>query len=121
VLFVTDVPRQTQFYQSVASMALLQADAEHAVLELMGFQLVVHALRGVPDASADISGGAVPREDAYVKLCLPVQRIAAVRDMVTALGGSLRPPDSEWSARGFRACDGVDPEGNVFQLRERAD
>jgi hypothetical protein len=28
--------------------------------------------------------------------------------------------EKEWSARGFRACDGYDPEGNVFQVREKA-
>lgn len=26
----------------------------------------------------------------------------------------------EWEARGFRACDGRDPEGNVLQVREAA-
>jgi hypothetical protein len=28
--------------------------------------------------------------------------------------------DKEWSARGFRACETVDPEGNVIQFREDA-
>jgi hypothetical protein len=35
-------------------------------------------------------------------------------------GGELNPPDKEFAARGFRACDGHDPEGNVLQLREIA-
>jgi hypothetical protein len=26
--------------------------------------------------------------------------------------------EKEFEARGFRACDGYDPEGNVVQLRE---
>lgn len=43
VVFVANVPRMTQFYQAVASMALLQEDDLHAVLELEGFQLVIHA------------------------------------------------------------------------------
>jgi len=52
--------------------------------------------------------------------CDPVDSLAAARARVAMLGGRLDPADREWSARGFRACDGVDPEGNVFQLREPA-
>ena len=34
------------------------------------------------------------------------------------LGGRVKPVHDEWEARGFRACDGHDPEGNVIQVRE---
>jgi hypothetical protein len=30
----------------------------------------------------------------------------------------LNPPDAEWLFEGSRVCDGHDPEGNVFQLRQ---
>lgn len=45
-----------------------------------------------------------------------------MRTRVTAasLGGHIKPAAAEWSARGFRACDGHDPEGNVLQVRETA-
>ncbi len=36
VLFVADVPRMTQFYQTLAAMVLLREDSQHAVLELEG-------------------------------------------------------------------------------------
>jgi hypothetical protein len=29
----------------------------------------------------------------------------------------VQAADKEWAWRGFRACDGVDPEGNVVQIR----
>ena len=32
--------------------------------------------------------------------------------------GALYPSHKEWDARGFRACDGYDPEGNIVQLRK---
>ena len=35
-----------------------------------------------------------------------------------ALGGSVQGPEHECEARGSRACDGVAPEGNMFQVRE---
>lgn len=121
VLFVSDVPRVTRFYQSVAAMTLLHADADHAVLECMGFQLIVHAMRGAPEGDVPADGGPALREDSYTKLCYPVQNLATARGMAATLGGSVQPPEREWSARGFRACDGADPEGNVFQVREPAD
>jgi len=119
VLFVANVPNMTRFYRTVASMALLHEDKGHAILELQGFQLVIHALRGEPDLPA--AGGQVPaRQDAHVKVCLPVASIAAARSSAGSLGGAVYPPAKEWEARGFRACDGTDPEGNVFQVRQNA-
>jgi predicted enzyme related to lactoylglutathione lyase len=53
-------------------------------------------------------------------LCLPVVSIAAARSLAVAHGGAIKSPQHEWEARGFRACDGYDPEGNVIQVRESA-
>ena len=49
-----------------------------------------------------------------------VPSIAEARVRAAGLGGEVWPVDREWEAtsRGFRACDGRDPEGNVFQVRE---
>jgi predicted enzyme related to lactoylglutathione lyase len=116
VLFVANVSKMTQFYQSLASMTLIHSDDQHAVLEVEGFQLVVHALRG----AKKIEGAPIVREDSYVKLCFPVESIAAARTRASALGGSVKPERNAFEARGFRACDGHDPEGNVFQVRETA-
>jgi hypothetical protein len=120
VLFVADVERVAAFYQGVAAMQRVAAGAEHELLESPGFQLVIHRLRGEPEPTRDENGSPLVREDAYSKLCLPVDAIAAARSRALSLGGYLRPPEDEWQARDFRACDGHDPEGNVFQVRERA-
>jgi predicted enzyme related to lactoylglutathione lyase len=117
VVFVADVPGMTRFYQSLADMRLLHEDAEHAVLEIAGFQLVVHRLRGAPRAR---EGQVLVRQDSYVKICLPVESLAAARARAAALGGLVKSAEHEFVARGFRACDGNDPEGNVMQVREDA-
>jgi hypothetical protein len=109
----------THFYQTVASMVLLSQDRDHAILELAGLAVVIHALRGEPPVLPGPGGHLRIREDTYVKLCLPVQSIAAARAKA-ALGGALQPAAKEWQARGFRACDGHDPDGNVWQVREGA-
>lgn len=113
VVFVADVSRMARFYRDLFSMRVLHDDADHAVLENDGLQLTIHALRDEPEGNAT-------RFDTYVKLCFPVDRIADARARAPSLGGELWPPEKEWTApeRGFRACDGRDPEGNVFQVRE---
>ena len=114
VVFVADVARVAAFYRRVFDMRDLEGDATYVVLACEGLQLTIHALRGEPEPS----GG--PREETYVKLCLPVSSLAIARDAAAAAGGALLPVDREWTSasRGFRAVDGHDPEGNVFQARE---
>jgi predicted enzyme related to lactoylglutathione lyase len=117
VVFVADVRRVSTFYRELASMSVLLEDEGYAVMEAEGFQLVIHRLSGEPQ----VSPAAIHvREDSYIKLCLPVASIAASRALAAANGGAIKPPQHEWEARGFRACDGHDPEGNVIQVRETA-
>ncbi|XHS76506.1 VOC family protein [Burkholderiaceae bacterium UC74_6] len=120
VLFVVDVQGVARFYETVAAMKVMVAENDHVVLAVAGLELVVHRLRGEPDPRGSIDAGVAVREDAYLKLCLPVRSVAEARTMAAALGGSIKDTRHEWSARGFRACDGHDPEGNVIQVREPA-
>lgn len=118
VIFVADVQRMTKFYQSVAQMRRISGDDDHTVLEIAGFQLVVHALKGEP--APPPNGPVTPRDDSYLKVCLPVASISQARDAASLAGGHIKPPRHEWEARGFRACDGHDPEGNIIQVRQTA-
>jgi predicted enzyme related to lactoylglutathione lyase len=49
-----------------------------------------------------------------------VASIAQARERAKALGGDMNDADTEWSFHGLTRCDGVDPEGNVFQVQEVA-
>jgi ribosomal-protein-alanine N-acetyltransferase len=114
VIFVADLVRVADFYRGVASLRTLHADNDHIVLGVAGFELVVHRLRGETSPADPVQ----PREDSYTKICLPVANIDAARRTAPSLGGHVKGAEHEWSARGFRACDGHDPEGNIVQLRE---
>lgn len=115
VIFVDDVPRMTTFYRDALAMTTLHSDAHHVVLEIPGFQLTLHAI----SPPCQSPGTSYPtREDQPLKLCFPVQSLAASRALLKSHGGELWPPEREWQAPTFRACDGRDPEGNVLQLRE---
>jgi hypothetical protein len=116
VVFCANHQRLAQFYAALTGMVVCHADEEHTVLASASFELVLHALRAEPAPDAP----AVAREDTYIKLHFPVSSLAQTRSKAATLGGRLRPADAEWEARGFRACDGVDPEGNVIQFREAA-
>jgi len=120
VIFAKDIEALTRFYREVATMAEVHKDKDHIILDEEGFQIVVH---GIPKAiAAEILITTPPqiREETPIKICLPVSSIEFARTKAAELGGRIGPKAKEWAARGFRACDGNDPEGNVFQVRESA-
>ncbi len=114
VIFTGNVKGLTRFYAGVALLEHVGGDRTHAILESSTFQLVVHAIRG----EGKVEVPPVAREDGYIKPFFPVKSLAEARARALELGGMLRPKSAEWEARGFRACDGVDPDGNVIQCRE---
>jgi len=120
VLFAKDLPRMAKFYEGLLSMMAIVAEVDHIVLESDAFQLVLHAIPKQIAKSIQISSPPTPRADVPVKLFFPVPSIAEARIKAAILGGKLNPKSKEWEARGFRACDGYDPEGNIVQFRESA-
>ncbi|MGE0040414.1 MAG: VOC family protein [Vicinamibacterales bacterium] len=120
VVFASDVTRMARFYQEVGGMTPIESASDLVVLEGAGFQVVVHGIPKTIAASIRITEPPTVREDTPIKLCLPVGSIDDARRAAQALGGRVGPKAREWEARGFRACDGYDPEGNVFQVRESA-
>jgi hypothetical protein len=58
------------------------------------------------------------RDETPIKLSFDVAGIDDLRPVVVRLGGQIDPPETGWGFRGYRPCDGVDPEGNVIQFRE---
>ncbi len=115
VIFTGNKERLAAFYQAIAGLPVGANDPKVTVLVSDEFELVIHALPDEPEGQSTR-----PREDAYIKPFFPVTSLADARRRVVALGGRLRPQGEEWEARGFRACEGVDPDGNLIQLREDA-
>lgn len=120
VIFAKNVIKLAHFYQQVAEMAMLHQDKDHVVLDQDDFQVVIHGIPKKISAQIQITEPPQVREETPIKLCVPVTSIDNARTKATELGGKVGPKGKEWEARGFRACDGYDPEGNVFQVRESA-
>jgi predicted enzyme related to lactoylglutathione lyase len=120
VLFAKDLPRVAAFYRELAQMTQTVSEKRLIVLESASYQLVIH---GIPKAVADrinITTPPLRRVDMPTKLVFPVKSLADARAVAVALGGQIDAPSAQFSARGFTACDGFDPEGNVVQFREAA-
>ena len=120
VVFAKSVATLARFYCEVAEMVEVHKDKDHVVLDEQGFQLVIHGIPKKIAALINISAPPEVREDTPIKVCLPVSSIERARLKAAELGGQVGAKGKEWVARGFRACDGWDPEGNVFQVRESA-
>ena len=113
VIFTGDKERLTRFYQAMTHLPIRVSDDSVTVLASDHFELVIHALPGEPPGHAS-----AVRKDVYVKPFFPVASLTEARKKAASLGGNLRPADEEWQARGFRACEAVDPDGNIVQFRE---
>ncbi|MFM2313815.1 MAG: hypothetical protein RLZZ04_3091 [Cyanobacteriota bacterium] len=120
VVFAKEIERIADFYRIVLGMTAIYSDKDHVVLDGDGFQLVIHGIPKEIAATIEIKTPPSVREEIPIKICFPVESIQASRDKADELRGQIRPKNNEWQARGFRACDGFDPEGNVFQVRESA-
>ena len=117
VLFVKDVARMRAFYEAVVGLSVTEAAPTWARLGTGAFELVVHGIPPHIDATFESSSPPERREEAAIKLVFPVADIAIARATAALLGGEMNPPDCEWQLGSQRVCDGVDPEGNVFQVR----
>ena len=115
VVFTADRERLAQFYLATTGLVERFTDESVTVLGSDGFQLVIHTLVGEPPVAERPQA----RHDSYLKPFFPVASLAVARERATALGGQLRPEAEEWEARGFRACEAIDPDGNVIQFREQ--
>ena len=114
VIFTGDHKRLAKFYEEVAGLSVRFADDGISVLGSDTFELVIHPLRNEPK----VSNPPTAREDTYIKPFFPVVSLAETRQKAAELGGKLLPANEEWEARGFRACEAIDPDGNVIQFRE---
>jgi len=117
VVFAASPKQLAEFYAVTTGLPVIHADEEHVVLASGSFELVIHQMHG----GTPVQGPPTPRRDTAIKPFFVVASLAVVREKAAAMGGRLEPVQKEWSARGFRACEAVDPEGNVIQFREEAE
>ena len=120
VLYATNIERVGRFYAQCCGLEVAHSEGDHVVLASPTFRLVVHAIPASIAASIAIATPPARRTGTPVKLFFHVDSIDAIREMAARLGGEINPPGREWNFNGHKVCDGMDPEGNVVQFREKA-
>jgi predicted enzyme related to lactoylglutathione lyase len=117
-VYAKDLSRLAEFYESLLGMTRRHSSAEIVVLHSPDIQIVVHAIPGSIAESIVIGEPPARREGSAYKFFFTVPSLAAAAATAASLGGEVLP--EEWQGPGFRVRNAVDPEGNVFQLREQA-
>lgn len=118
LVFVSDVEKMQAFYEQGFGLKVKDGAAADGFVRLHdpkakgGAVLALHKLRGP-------ASDGTPRTDAVTKLCFEAKDAAAVKAAATRLkkaGAKMRAPKSFDT---ITFCDGIDPEGNVFQVTTR--
>jgi len=117
ILYVQDVDRLARFYRDAFGLQVVEEiKGEWVVLRAGACELALHRV-GKPYRVADASSW---KAESNAKLVLSVDRgLTKLRAELVAKGIPMREIKSYPGLTG-PLCDGEDPEGNVFQLAQRA-
>jgi len=112
ILFVRNLEIMVSFYRECLGLTLTEGveTSGWAEFEVDGTRLALHAIPGDVARHITIETPARPREETPIKLVFVVSDVAAERSRLASLGVRMS------EVRPWGGCDGIDPEGNVFQI-----
>lgn len=113
ILFTEDVSRLRAFYASILELDVLEESEGWVRLDAGGCALALHAIHG-PRAGGESLGPR--RADSYLKVAFYAADVAAERARLVAAGARM---DEVKTFGAISLCDGLDPDGNVFQISSR--
>jgi catechol 2,3-dioxygenase-like lactoylglutathione lyase family enzyme len=112
ILFVHDAPLMQAFYERLG-LIVADGDAAKGFVRLRdpagGAVLALHYTRAIGPPQG-------PRVDTAMKPCFHVDDVDLARAALIAEGATMRDIHRY---EGIAFCDGVDPEGNIFQVTTR--
>jgi len=117
IIFVQDVPKLKRFYINNLGLQLVE-ETDDGGWVLLGAGQCTIGLHKIGQGYAGPESAA-PLCESNTKLVFEVgDDLAGLRDRLLQAGVLLRELKT-FPNYGFWICDGEDPEGNVFQLRQR--
>jgi predicted enzyme related to lactoylglutathione lyase len=109
MIFVKDLPRMTRFYRDALGFTLIAQRSSDDWSEFDG-GLALHAAPRAIAAALMITDPPRARSETPIKLVFAVDDVTLARGQLVAHGAAMSEP------KAGGGCDGVDPEGNVFQI-----
>lgn len=119
VLFAKNKKRVSAFYQATLGLRAVESESSHDLLRGDGYEIVVHAVPRKIAAEIAITRPPTARERAAIKPTFVVRSLEDVRDAARRTGGVLKPESEKWHFRRYSVLDGLDPEGNQVQFKQR--
>jgi catechol 2,3-dioxygenase-like lactoylglutathione lyase family enzyme len=112
IIFVKDLEVMREFYRDTLGLRPIPGSEEPGWVEFDAgnSRLALHAIPTPIADAISIADPPRPREDTPIKLVFLVGDVDAERSRLVAQGVTMFP------TRPWGACDGIDPEGNVFQI-----
>ena len=116
MLYVKDFKGMKQFYADMLCVEPTSqaASDDWATFEINDIRLALHAIPAAIAANIEITSPPVFRENQAFKMIFEVTDVERERERLESLGASTHRHN--WQ-KAREACDMVDPEGNIFQLR----
>jgi predicted enzyme related to lactoylglutathione lyase len=118
VMYVTDLERMVQFYAELGLKLEETKRGEYAVLAGPQFEMSIIQIPRHLASQINPSEPPQAREQTPIKLVFFVPSIDAALKAAGSLGGQSKADSRRWQFRGHAIQDAIDPEGNVYQLRE---
>ena len=118
VVYVKDLLLTSLFYRHTLNFLPSQTESDFIVLKKGNFDLILVKTPAEIAAKIKISSPPKQREDTPIKVVFQVDDIAKSRSIASQYGGHVYSKEKEWNFQNFLVCDGYDPEGNIFQLRQ---
>jgi catechol 2,3-dioxygenase-like lactoylglutathione lyase family enzyme len=112
MIFAKDMARMTAFYRDGLGLRLIPESRQEDWVELEagGCSLALHAIPIGISKDIVIASPPEARDDTPMKLVFETPDLEAARSHLLSQGAVMHEP------RSSGACDGLDPEGNVFQI-----
>jgi catechol 2,3-dioxygenase-like lactoylglutathione lyase family enzyme len=112
MIFAKDMPRMTAFYRDVLGLPVIPAESQEGwvVFDAGGARFALHQIPPAYAAGIVITTPPEVRSDTAIKLTFTTDDLPAAVARLDAAGIQWLP------VRNPQSRDGVDPEGNVFQI-----
>jgi hypothetical protein len=114
VLFASDLDVLAGFYQQVFNISATRRDDDHALLNINGFELMIHQIPKHLLDPTPITSPPERRERTAIRLNFPIPDMVTARREAHRLGGIIDELPPPWAGTDTSFFLGHDPEGNVF-------